>query len=53
MECQESIYNANRHWSSCYTKQKYVEGLEMGQLASLLQKTCVLGTAKIVMTLDT
>ena len=34
--------------------KKYVEQLEMRQLPSLLQKTCVLGTAKILRrTLDT
>ena len=34
--------------------KRYVEQLEMGQMTSLLQKTCVLGTAKIIRrTLDT
>ena len=34
--------------------KKYVEGLEMRQLTSLLQKTCILGTAEIIRrTLDT
>ena len=34
--------------------KKYVEGLEMRQLTSLLQKTCILGTVKIIRrTLDT
>ena len=28
--------------------KRCVEGLEMGQLTSLLQKTCILGTAKII-----
>ena len=28
--------------------KRYVEQLEMGQMTSLLQKTCVLGTAKII-----
>ena len=34
--------------------KRYVEQLEMGQMTALLQKTCVLGTAKIIRrTLDT
>ena len=34
--------------------KKYVEGFEMRQLTSLLQKTCILGTAEIIRrTLDT
>ena len=34
--------------------KRYVEQLEMGQMTSLLQKTCVLGTTKIIRrTLDT
>ena len=57
MECQESGDNTNHHRSSWYAEQnfkRYVEQLEMGQMTSLLQKTCVLGTAKIIRkTLDT
>ena len=34
--------------------KRYVEQLEMGQMTSLLQKICVLGTTKIIRrTLDT
>ena len=34
--------------------KRYVEQLEMGEMTSLLQKTCILGTAKIIRrTLDT
>ena len=57
MECQNSCNNTNHLKSSLLTLQnckRYVKGLGMRTLKSLLEKIYILGAAKVVgRTLDT